>query len=256
MPTDWGINHKYLLWRGGLLPALWNKNRPAGPFCLEQDCVGIETPPNLHYPTGLGARCLIWRWRITREGYGIMSLADQPNKRVKVHRLTYACSREVPVRDVGPVLHMCHRPYCVQPAHLYEGTPHDNRVDTSDRKRLVPKGGWSSISQHFDRGGDSAQYLWQAPSPPSLPAGVTVLPPSKVPCHDHVGGAPAGDGSICNTCGLVVSTTPCETIRIPIIQFGDRGQTLYVPDIPIALTGWAADNLRAWWKLWFPDKGG
>ena len=252
---DWGINHKYLLWRGGLLPELWNKNRAAGPFCLEQDCVGIETPPNLHYPTGLGATCLIWRWRITREGYGIMSLPDRPNKRVKVHRLTYACFRGVHVRDVGPVLHMCHRPYCVQPAHLYEGTPQDNRVHASDRNRVVPKGGWSSIAQHFDRGGDSAQYLWQAPSPPNLLAGVTVPPPSKVPPHNHLGEAPAGDGFICNTCGLIVPTTPYKSIMTDVIQFGDRGHTLYVRDIPMFSDDLVRDNLPAWWNHWFPDKG-
>ena len=255
MPTDWNSNHKYLLWRGGLLPALWNKNRPVGPFCLEQDCVGIETPPNLHYPTGLGAACLIWKWRTNREGYGIMSLPDQPDKRVKVHRLTYACSRGVTVTDLGLVLHMCHRPYCVQPAHLHEGTPRDNRVDTTNRKRQVPQGAWSSIAQHFSRGGDSAQHTWPTPPLPSLPAGVKVPLPSEVPPHNHAGEAPAGDGSICNTCGLIVSTTAHETIRTPIIQFGDREHTSCVPSIPIAATGWAADNLPAWWNFWFPSEG-
>ena len=254
MPTDWDINHKYLLWRGGLLPALWKKRRPPGPFCLEQDCLAIETPPNLHYPTGLGATCLIWRWRITREGYGIMSLPGQPSKRVKVHRLTYACSSGMPVKGLGSVLHMCHRPYCVQPAHLYEGNPHDNRVDAGDRKRLIPKDGWSSITQHFDRGGDRAQYLLPAPLPPNLPAGMTVPPPSEVPLHNHVGEAPAGNSTICNTCSLVVSTTGFETIRKSIIQFGDRGHTLYVPNIPISSTGWAAYNLPVWWNYWFPER--
>ena len=255
MPTDWDINHKYLLWRGGLHPSLWNTRRPAGPFCVEEDCVAIDTPANLHYPLGVGAMCLIWRWRITREGYGIMSLPRQSKKRVKVHRLTYALSREVAVGDVGSVLHMCHRPYCVQPAHLYEGTPQDNRFDTSNRKREVPKGDWAGITQHFERGGDGAQYLLQTPSLPDLPAGMPVPPPSSQPSHDHIGEAPAGDGSICNTCGLIVSTSPHGAVRRPIIQFGDRGHTLYVLNIPISSTGWAADNLPVWWNHWLPDKG-
>ena len=124
-----------------------------------------------------------------------MSLPGQPSKRVKVHRLTYACSSGMPVKGLGSVLHMCHRPYCVQPAHLYEGNPHDNRVDAGDRKRLIPKDGWSSITQHFDRGGDRAQYLLPAPLPPNLPAGMTMPPPSEVPPHNHVGEAPAGDST-------------------------------------------------------------
>lgn len=211
-------------------------------------------PPNLHYPIGFGAPCLIWKWRIDRDGYGIVRLPGQPKKGVKAHRLAFALSRGVSVRDVGPVLHMCHRPYCIQPAHLYVGSPQDNRVDASNRRKLVPQGNWAGIALHFDRSGDSAQYLWQAPSPPSLPVGARVPPPSEEPRHDHVGETPAGDGSICNTCSLVVSTNSSDTIKKPIVQFGDRGHALFVLDIPISSTGWARDNLRVWWNYWFTER--
>ena len=249
MRTTWNDNHEFLLWRGGLHPLLWNKRRPAGPFRLEQDCVAIETPSNLTHYIGLEAMCLIWRWKITGEGYGLISL---PNKRVKVHRLTYALSREVSIEEIADgILHVCHRPYCVQPGHLYEGTPAQNNLDTADRKRMVPQGGWPKITELWNLGCHTAQYLWTAPDPPALPTGTQAPPPSLAPVHRHVGEAPADDAAICNTCGI---GTPTAFESQCVIQFGDRGHTLHVPGFEVARTGWAADNCRVWWNYWFPDQ--
>lgn len=249
MRTTWNDNHEFLLWRGGLHPSLWNQRCPAGPFSLEQDCVAIETPSNLTHYIGLEAMCLIWRWKISGEGYGLISL---PKRRVKVHRITYALSRVVDIEELaGDILHMCHRPYCVQPGHLYEGTAAQNGRDRANHKRIFPKGGWPELTELWTLGGETAQYLWMAPDPPALPSGTLAPPPSLAPRHIHIGEAPGGDVAICNTCGI---GTPSEFERRCVVQFGDRGHTLHVPGFEVARTGWAADNRRVWWNYWFPDR--
>ena len=66
--------------------------------------MAIETPSNLTHYIGLEAMCLIWRWKISGEGYGLISI---PKRRVKVHRLAYALSRVVDIEKLQATSCIC-----------------------------------------------------------------------------------------------------------------------------------------------------
>ena len=69
--------------------------------------------------------CLIWRRGLTTGGYGQTS---QNGRQVLAHRLAYEITRGSIPNNMR-ILHMCNRRSCIQPAHLYAGTPQDNADD-------------------------------------------------------------------------------------------------------------------------------
>ena len=72
--------------------------------------------------------CLIWLWRLNAGGYGTASFPDQERL---AHRQAFTQSRRCPT-DLN-VLHLCHRPFCVQPSHLYDGSAKENSQDRQVR---------------------------------------------------------------------------------------------------------------------------
>lgn len=80
-----------------------------------------------------------WPWRGTRDprGYGSFTpVSGLPA--VHVHRHAYRLAKG-PIPRGLYVLHHCDNPPCVNPAHLYAGTPLDNMRDKVDRGRQ-PRG--------------------------------------------------------------------------------------------------------------------
>ena len=85
----------------------------------------------LYVPVPL-AGCWIWTGSVNEAGYG----RYRPVGRRKefAHRFAYQRAGN----DIPPGLMVCHRcdtPSCVNPAHLYLGTPGDNMRDRSERGR-------------------------------------------------------------------------------------------------------------------------
>lgn len=80
-----------------------------------------------------------WEWKGARhpQGYGHLRVH---NRVQPAHRLAL----EVATGPIPPELHACHRcdnPPCVNPAHLYAGTPSQNTVDFYDRSGIQrPRG--------------------------------------------------------------------------------------------------------------------
>ena len=106
------------------------------------DCVGIPVPPDLAVP--LNPPCLAWRWKLRGGGYGVLD-------GVGAHVAVYEQTRGRTVREERQVNHLCNRPFCVQPAHLYEGTAKQNAEDRQAELAGGHYPEWRAMAHRFDR---------------------------------------------------------------------------------------------------------
>ena len=88
------------------------------------DCFGVPTPVNV--PFRIPGHCMVWKYRLNHEGYGYLTV---DGRRALAHRVAFIQTRgQIP--GGMQVNHLCNRPYCVQPSHLYVGTKQDNKDDS------------------------------------------------------------------------------------------------------------------------------
>lgn len=97
--------------------------------------------------------CWIWQGRASKGlGYGtaLITLSPKVYKYISAHRASYmAFKGEIP--DGMYVCHTCDVPLCVNPEHLYAGTPKQNQADSFARKRAHrARGESSAISKLTD----------------------------------------------------------------------------------------------------------
>lgn len=99
--------------------------------------------------------CWIWIGTVVNDGYGFISHNGDPDR---AHR----CSWKLFKGEIPKGIYVCHKcdtPLCVNPDHLFLGTPLDNMLDKIRKGRgNAPKGGnhWmrnkpKSISKGIDR---------------------------------------------------------------------------------------------------------
>ena len=122
MPRDYRIERDAIIrrWYGGNPGP--QERRKQGPI-TPADCLGIPlqvNPPFVSY-----GYCMVWKYTLNRGGYGILRI---DGKQVLAHRAVF-CQTQGPISEHLQVNHLCNRPYCVQPSHLYAGTRQDNKDD-------------------------------------------------------------------------------------------------------------------------------
>ena len=150
----------------------------------------LAVPPPLNLTAHPIGNCLIWIWTLNPGGYGTSSF---PGKEQLAHRQTFYQSRGK--RPKLSVLHLCHRPYCIQPSHLYEG----NQKENSDDRRL-------RVKDHMDLelawvksfiAEKAARYRWEDPAMIQKPL-MKLEGKGEHQCKYII---PAGDRRICSICG-------------------------------------------------------
>ena len=88
------------------------------------DCLGV--PMQVNSPFSPFGYCMVWKYGLNQYGYGVLTIEG---KQELAHRAVFIQTRgQVP--EDRQVNHLCNRPYCVQPSHLYAGTIQDNKDDS------------------------------------------------------------------------------------------------------------------------------
>lgn len=86
--------------------------------------------------------CWEYKGWLDKDGYGKMTVTakDGTWRSIGVHRLSWEVHRG-PIPDDMGVLHKCDNPKCMNPAHLFLGTPADNNRDKTEKGRAIaPRG--------------------------------------------------------------------------------------------------------------------
>ena len=148
--------------------------------------------------------CMVWKYSLNWDGYGTLTI---DGKRQLAHRVVFVQTRgQIP--EGRQVNHLCNRPYCVQPSHLYAGTIQDNTDDSHIfRKENLLQAPWILHSSGVDPDNpllrrllDSNRYDGTEPWQPVEQPGQRPLEEFTCPGHDFAIPMSGGVSRICRIC--------------------------------------------------------
>ena len=187
IPNRYRQERDFLLYVAQSHPA--RKYRKQAHLLQPSNYAAVYTPA-ANNPIPSAGPCLIWRHGLSEGGYGKMQRQSSTDL---AHRVAYRISRgNIPAG--APILHLCHRRSCIQPAHLYAGTAQDNEEDKQARfANKVPR---LPINRFFEKYDplvkEGMKHYWDEPSrnQPSF------FPPE----HKCIFTIPAGIIDLCHIC--------------------------------------------------------
>ncbi len=159
MKRNWKRERDYWLDRVGQYHP-GNRRRSDSLRIVPADYAAI--PPPVNPPVPLGQPCLVWRWQLRGGGYGALNGRG-------AHVLAFEQSRGRSLQDGMQVNHLCSRPFCIQPAHLYEGTALQNARDRRAELRRGRYVNWREAAHRLERALDGV--YWPAPETDARAAG-------------------------------------------------------------------------------------
>ena len=170
------------------------------------DCLGIPMPVNS--PFFVPGYCMAWKYTLNQDGYGTLVI---DGKQELAHRAVLIQTMgEIP--EGTQVNHLCNRPYCIQPSHLYAGTKQDNKDDSKifNQHELINAPWaflWPEEAETEDplsqRLRNSSRYHGRKPwDPAEHPSQIPLLPRDEFTCpgHDFAITMQGGNSKICRIC--------------------------------------------------------